>query len=102
MVRGGAGARGGWLGPGQQEGLCKAPSLCSGRPGWRGAGFGMGGGHEAYDAELAALVYGLLHLLGRRETGRSYTIFTDSTAAMRRAVSAPRGPARRRPYTSSR
>ena len=37
--------------------------------GWRGARFGMGAGHEVYDAELAAIVYGLIHLIGRRETG---------------------------------
>lgn len=57
-------------------------SLRGAQSGWRGADFGMGSGHEAYDAELAAIAYGLLHLAGRRETGRRYTIFTDSTAAM--------------------
>lgn len=62
------------------------------RSGWITRGFGMGVGHEAYDAELSALVYGLIHLLGRRERGRAYTIFTDSTAAMTRAASDAPGP----------
>ena len=61
-------------------------------PGWRSRGFGMGGGHEAFDAELAALAYGLTHLYGRRGTGRAYTVFTDSTAAMRRVGSDAPGP----------
>lgn len=54
--------------------------------GWRTAGFGLGRGHEAYDTELSALVYGLIHLHGIGGVGRTYTIFTDSTAAMRRAA----------------
>ena len=52
----------------------------------------MGGGHEAYDAELAALANDLIHLHGRGETGQTYTVFTDSTAAMRRMVSDAPGP----------
>ena len=59
------------------------------RSGWRTTGFGIGEGHEAYDAELAAMVSGLVHLLGRRETERTYTIFTDSTAAMRASSDTP-------------
>lgn len=39
------------------------------RSGWRSKGFGIGGGHEAYDAELATLAYGLVHLHDRGETG---------------------------------
>ena len=56
------------------------------RSGWRSRGFGMGGGHEAYDAEPAALVYGLIRLHGRGEVGHTHTIFTESTAAMRQIV----------------
>ena len=41
------------------------------RSGWRAAGFGMEAGHEACDAELAAILYGLIHLVGRREVGMS-------------------------------
>ena len=62
--------------------------------GRRSRGFGMGGGHEAYDAELAALAYGLIHLHGRGDTGQAYTVFTDSTAAMRRVVNDAPGPGR--------
>ena len=62
-------------------------SLRGARSGWRVAGFGMGAGHEAYDAELAAIVCGLVHLACRREAEVSYTIYTDSTAAMTRATS---------------
>ena len=54
--------------------------------GWRSNGFRLGGGHETYDAELAAVVYALVHLHGRGERGKRYTIFTDSTAAMRRMM----------------
>lgn len=61
------------------------------RPGWRTAGFSTGRGHEAYDAELSAMIYGLVHILGRGTTDRAYTIYPDSTAAMRRVVNdAPR------------
>ena len=52
----------------------------------------MGGGHEAYDAELAALVHGLVHLHSIGGTGRAYTIFTDSRAAMSRVVGDAPGP----------
>ena len=52
----------------------------------------MGGGHEANNAELAALAYDLIHLHGRGETGQTYAVFTDSTAAMRRMVSDEPGP----------
>lgn len=53
------------------------------RPGWRSDGFRMGGGHEAYDAEVAAVLYALVHLHGRGQEGHDYTIFTDSVGAMR-------------------
>lgn len=66
--------------------------LLGARSGWRGVGFGIGSGHEAYDAELAVIAYGLLHLAARGQTERSYTIFTDSTAAMTRAASDASGP----------
>ena len=61
------------------------------KDGWRSSGFRLGGGHEAYDAEVAAIAYGLAHLHGRMERGHTYTIFTDSVAAMRRVIDdAPR------------
>ena len=60
--------------------------------GWRSDGFCLGGGHEAYDGELAALVYGLVILHGRGQERADYTIFTDSTAAMRRLEGDAPGP----------
>ena len=62
------------------------------RPGWRSSGFRMGGGREAYDAELAAVVHALVHLHERGQEGHDYTIFTDSTAAMRRMTGDSPGP----------
>ena len=59
---------------------------------WREAGFGLGTGHEACDAELTAIMYGLILLLGRRQEGVSYTTFTDSTAAMTRVTGDGPGP----------
>ena len=35
--------------------------------GWRSSGFRLGGGYEAYDAEVAAITYGLANLYGRME-----------------------------------
>ena len=58
---------------------------------WRSDGFRLGGGQEAYDAEVAAIVYGL-QLHGRDDRGRNYTIFTDSVAAMKRARGDAPGP----------
>jgi hypothetical protein len=40
----------------------------------------------------AVTVYGLIQLHGRSERGRAYTIFTDSTAAMRRITGDAPGP----------
>ena len=57
-------------------------------------GFGMSTRHEAYDAELTAIPYGLL-TLARGGDWRDYTIFTDSRAAMARVVNEPQGLARR-------
>lgn len=57
--------------------------------GWRSSGFRLGGGHEAYDAEVAAITYGLANFHGRMERGHSYT---DSTAAMRRIMGDAPGP----------
>ena len=62
------------------------------RTGWRSNGFRMGGGHEAYDAELVAVVYALVHFHGRSDRGQDYTIFTDSVAAMRRLRGDAPGP----------
>ena len=52
--------------------LDRQRSVRGARSGWRGVGFGMGHGHEAYDAELAAIACGLLHLTARRGIGKLY------------------------------
>ena len=57
-------------------------SLVAHQPGWRSNGFRLGGGREAYDAEVAAIVYAMVHFEMRGQEGHDYTIFTDSTAAM--------------------
>lgn len=62
------------------------------RSGWRSVGFGMSIGHEAHDAELTAITYGLLLLSRRRERGQDFTLFTDSQAAMRRMANDAPGP----------
>ena len=67
-------------------------SLVRAGAGWRSSGFGLGGGHVAYDAELAALIYGLIQLHGRSGRGQAYTIFTDSMAAMKRITDDAPGP----------
>ena len=77
---------------GQGGYLESSRSMVSHRQGWNSDGFGIGGGHEAYDGELAALVYGLVVLHGRNQSGSDYTIFTDSTAAMRRLMGDAPGP----------
>lgn len=65
------------------------------RTGWRSVGFGMSTGLEAYDAELTAISYGLLLLARRGNSGRAFTVFTDSRAAMERVTSDAPGQARR-------
>ena len=60
--------------------------------GWRSQGIGIGQGHEAYDGELTAILYGLVVLHGRGQSGEDYSIFTDSVAAMRRIKGDAPGP----------
>ena len=52
----------------------------------------MGLGHEAFDAELTAIAYGLLLLSRRGEKGQDFTMFTDSLSAMTRMASDAPGP----------
>lgn len=47
----------------------------------------MSAGHEAYDAELTAITYGLLLLAQGGEGGRAFTMLTDSRAGMERVSS---------------
>ena len=77
---------------GQGGYLGKRRSMIEHQGGWRSDGFSLGGGYEAYDGELAALVYGLVVLHGRGQSGTDYTIFTDSTAAMTRLKGDAHGP----------
>lgn len=47
------------------------------KSGWRSRGFGIGGGHEAYDSELAALAYGLItYTAGERPGGPTRFLWT--------------------------
>ena len=48
------------------------------------AGGAAGTHQEAYNVERTAIMKEVHHLISRREQGRSFTIFTDSRAAMRR------------------
>ena len=66
--------------------------MITGGSGWRSQGIGMGKGHEAYDEELTAILYGLVVLHERNQSGKDYTIFTDSVAAMRRLGGDAPGP----------
>ena len=67
-------------------------TMITDRSGWKSKGFRLGGGREAYDAELAAVVYALVQFYGRDQRGHDYTIFTDSVAAMRRVRGVAPGP----------
>ena len=52
----------------------------------------MSPGHEAYDAEFAAIAHGLVHLVQQVEEGQDFPIFTDSHAATKRIVDDALGP----------
>ena len=49
---------------------------------------------EVFDAEQFAIHRAMGIFLGRRETGLNYTIFSDSTAAIERAMAGRYGPGR--------
>lgn len=63
--------------------------------GWRGIGLSLGPSLEAFDAELISIMMGLRILTQRGESGRSFTLFTDSQAAMRRVLGDPQNQDRR-------
>lgn len=52
----------------------------------------MSPGQEAYDAEIAAIAYGLFPLVQRGREGQSLALFADSQAAMRRIMDDASGP----------
>ena len=52
---------------------------------WRDAGTFLGTNKEVFDAEVFAILQAIRLLDARGECGRSYTIFSDSQAAIARA-----------------
>ena len=55
-----------------------------GRGGWEQEGIYLGRNKEVFDAEVFAIGHALRVLNRRAETGRRYTIFSDSQAALSR------------------
>lgn len=56
-------------------------------PGCRSIGFGLRPRQEAYDTELISIAMGLRILVQREESGKDFTLFTDSQTAMKRVLS---------------
>lgn len=50
--------------------------------GWTGRRYHLGNNKEVFDAETYAILRALKIFDRRQESGRSYTIFADSTAAI--------------------
>ena len=63
--------------------------------GWSGHRYHLGSNKEVFDAEVFAIHRALLWLKGRQGTGRRFTIFADSTAAIERVRTDALGPAQR-------
>ena len=63
--------------------------------GWPGHRPHLGSNKEVFDAEVFAIYRALLWLEGRQGTGRRFTIFADSTAAIERVRADALGPAQR-------
>ena len=60
--------------------------------GWRSRRFFLGNNKEDFDAELYAIYQAIRALEARGQTGRRYTAFSDSQAAIRRAMHDGLGP----------
>ena len=60
---------------------------------WRGTGTFLGTNKEVFDAEVYAILQAIRLLNARGECGRSYTIFSDSQAAVARVQHTDCGPA---------
>ena len=60
--------------------------------GWRSRRFFLGSNKEVFDAELYAIYQTMGTLEAKGQTGRWYTVFSDSQAAIRRAVHDGLGP----------
>lgn len=65
------------------------------RAGWTGKRYHLGKNKEVFDAELYALYQAAKTFEAREEEGRSYTILSDSTAAIKRIRSDETGPGQR-------
>ena len=63
--------------------------------GWTGRRFQLGTNKEVFDAEVFAIWQALRVLERRNESGRSYTVFVDSTSAIARVRDGTRGPGQR-------
>ena len=63
--------------------------------GWTGCRFQLGKNKEVFDGEVFAIWQALLALERRNESGRRYTIFVDSTAAITRVRDDARSPGQR-------
>ena len=60
--------------------------------GWEGRCFHLGDNKEVFDAEVYAIAQALEVINRRQESGRRYTIFVDSTAAIDRVRTDSIGP----------
>jgi len=59
---------------------------------WNGKGFHLGKNKEVFDAELYAIFQATMHFAKRNEDNQSYTIFVDSTSAIKRCFHDRLGP----------
>jgi len=59
---------------------------------WNGRGFHLGTNKEVFDAELYAILQATIHFAKRNENDQSYTIFSDSTSAIKRCLHDHPGP----------
>ena len=59
---------------------------------WNGRGFHLGTNKEVFDAELYAILQATIHFAKRNENDQSYTIFSDSTSAIKRYLHDHPGP----------
>ena len=62
------------------------------REGWSSRHFHLGDNKEAFDTEVFAIYQALKIFEARQQSGRKYTIFSDSQPAIRRAMTDSLGP----------
>lgn len=68
----------------QDSGEVGAACVWRAQDGWTGQRFHLGTNKEVFDAETFAIYRALSTLDRRRESGRQYTVFVDSTSAIAR------------------